>query len=107
MLMLRKVTTFLFMSLSYPVMANSPSTSNSGTIYFHGTIVEPPCQFNWDKNYTKMLCWYNGKQFNQEKTIEYQKDNNSPLSMPKYIGKEEIKWIGKNKKLGIITITYH
>ncbi len=108
MLMLRKMTTFLFMSLSYyPVMANSPSTSGSGTIYFHGAIVEPPCQLSWDKKHTEMVCWYNGKQLTQEKLIKYQKDRKSPLSIEKHIGTEEIKWVGKNKELGIVTITYH
>ncbi|WP_244175580.1 type 1 fimbrial protein [Xenorhabdus vietnamensis] len=107
MLMLRKMTTFLFMSLSYPVMADFSSTSNSGTIYFHGAIVEPPCQISWDENHTEMLCWYNGEQLKKNKTLEYQKDSNSPLSIQKRIGKEEIKWVGEKKELGIITITYH
>ncbi|PHM75136.1 type 1 fimbrial protein [Xenorhabdus kozodoii] len=109
MLMLRKMTTFLFMSLSYyPVMANSPSASSSGTIYFHGAIVEPPCQLRWNENHhTEVVCWYNGKQLIQEKILEYQKDRKSSLSVGKHIGKEEIKWVGKNKELGIVTITYH
>ncbi|BET97721.1 type 1 fimbrial protein [Xenorhabdus taiwanensis] len=108
MLMLRKMTTFLFMSLSYyPVMANYSSPSSSGTIYFHGAIVESPCQLSWDKEHTEMVCWYNGKQLIKEKSIKYQKDSKSPLSIGKNIGTEEIKWIGKNKELGIVTITYH
>ncbi|MDC9605870.1 type 1 fimbrial protein [Xenorhabdus griffiniae] len=108
LLMLRKMTTFLFVSLSYyPVMANSPSSSSSGTIYFHGVIVESPCQLSWDKKHTEMVCWYIGKQLTKEKRLEYQKDSKSPLSMEKHIGTEEIKWVGKNKELGIVTITYH
>ncbi len=108
MLMLRKMTTFLFMSLSYsPVMANSPSTSSSRTIYFHGAIVESPCQLSWDKKYAEIICWYNGKQLIKEKMIEYQKDRKSALLIEKHIGKDEIKWVGKNKELGIVTITYH
>ncbi|CDG20942.1 conserved exported protein of unknown function [Xenorhabdus poinarii G6] len=107
MLMLRKMTTFLFMSLSYPVMVNSSSTSYSGTISFYGAIIEPPCQFNWDEKHTEMRCWYSGKPLHKEKTVEYQIDKPSLFSIPKHIGKEEIKWVGKNKKLGIVTITYH
>ncbi|MBD2783560.1 type 1 fimbrial protein [Xenorhabdus sp. DI] len=105
--MLRKMTTFLFMSLSYPIMANSPSTSSSGAIYFHGAIVDPPCQFSWDEEHTEMVCWYNGKQLKQDKVIEYQKDRKFPLSIEKHIGKEEIRWVGTNKELGIVIITYH
>ncbi|WP_228005671.1 type 1 fimbrial protein [Xenorhabdus sp. BG5] len=108
MRMLRKMMTFLFMSLSYyPVMANSPSSSSSGTIYFHGVIVEPPCQLSWDKAHIEVACWYNGKQLIKEKSIKYQRDSRSPLSIEKHIGTEEIKWVGKNKELGIVTITYH
>ncbi|MBI6548212.1 type 1 fimbrial protein [Xenorhabdus lircayensis] len=105
--MLRKMTTFLFMSLSYPSMANSPSISSSGSIYFQGAIVDSPCQFSWDEKHTEMVCWYNGEQLTQDKTIEYQKESNSLLSLQKHIGTEEIRWVGENKKLGIITITYH
>ncbi|OKP05603.1 hypothetical protein Xedl_00083 [Xenorhabdus eapokensis] len=106
--MLRKMTTFLFMSLSYyPVMANSPSTSSSGTFYFHGTIVESPCQLSWDKEHTEMICWYNGKQLIKKKILEHRKDKKFPLSIEKHIGTEEIKWVGKNKELGIVTVTYH
>ncbi|WP_319926310.1 type 1 fimbrial protein [Xenorhabdus littoralis] len=107
MLMLRKMTTFLFMSLSYPAMANSPSISNSGTIHFSGAIVDPPCQFSWDEEHTEVVCWYNGEQLSQDKKIEYKKDGSSLLSMKKHIGTEEVRWVGKNKKLGIVIITYH
>ncbi|WP_340618203.1 type 1 fimbrial protein [Xenorhabdus entomophaga] len=105
--MLRKMTTFLFMSLSYPAMAYSPSTSNSGTIHFQGAIVDPPCQFSWDEEHTEMVCWYNGEKITQDKVIEYQKDKKILLSLQKHIGTEEIRWVGEDKKLGIITITYH
>ncbi|PHM45988.1 hypothetical protein Xmau_00380 [Xenorhabdus mauleonii] len=107
MLMLRKMTTFLFMSLYYPAMAYSSPTSSSGLVHFHGAIVDPPCQFNWDEEHTETVCWYNGKSLNQSKTIKYQVDSKSPLSLQKHIGTEEIKWVGENKRLGLITITYH
>ncbi len=41
MLMLRKMTTFLFIPLSYPVMAHDPLSSSFGSLQFHGAIVEP------------------------------------------------------------------
>ncbi|OTA19632.1 hypothetical protein Xbed_02134 [Xenorhabdus beddingii] len=107
--MLRKMTTFLFMSLSYPAVANSPSTSmpNSGNIHFQGAIVDPPCQFTLDEERTSMVCWYNGERLIQDKTIEYQVDSKDLLSLKKNIGTEEIRWVGENKQLGIMTLTYH
>ncbi|WP_258086835.1 type 1 fimbrial protein [Xenorhabdus bovienii] len=105
MLMLRKMTTFLFIPLFYPVMAHDPLSSSFGSLQFHGAIVEPPCQFNWGEERTEVACWHNGEQINQDKNLEYQKDSDYPLS--KHIGIEEIRWMEENKKSGIVTITYH
>ncbi|WP_233420846.1 type 1 fimbrial protein [Xenorhabdus nematophila] len=71
--MLRKMTTFLFISLSYPGMVYSLPTSSSGLIHFQGAIVDPPCQFNWEEEHIEMACWYDGEQLKQEKVIEYKK----------------------------------
>ncbi|CBJ82014.1 conserved hypothetical protein; putative exported protein [Xenorhabdus bovienii SS-2004] len=103
--MLRKTTTFLFISLSYPVMAHDPPPSSSEFLQFHGAIVEPPCQFNWGKKRTEVAYWHNGEQINQDKKLECQKDSYYPLS--KHIRIEKIRWIEENKKSGIVTITYH
>ncbi|MDC9621894.1 type 1 fimbrial protein [Xenorhabdus sp. XENO-7] len=97
MLMLRKMTTFLCTSLSYPVMAYDLPSSSSGSIQFYGAIVESPCQFNWDEERTELTCWNNGEQINQDKNIEYQKNNDYLL--PKHIGIKEIRWMEENKKL--------
>ncbi|AYA39899.1 type 1 fimbrial protein [Xenorhabdus nematophila] len=105
--MLRKMTTFLFISLSYPGMVYSLPTSSSGLIHFQGAIVDPPCQFNWEEEHIEMACWYDGEQLKQEKVIEYKKESKSPLSIEKNIGTKEVKWLGENKKLGLITVTYH
>ncbi|MFH8134838.1 hypothetical protein ABU178_11740 [Pantoea osteomyelitidis] len=87
-----------FSALSLPMTA----AADTGTVHFQGKIVEDGCETSGADTAPRIRCYRQGKWLSQP--IMMKADTQGYL--PGNIGTTQLRWIDKDKKLAIMTISY-
>lgn len=87
-----------FSALSLP-MANA---ADSGTVHFQGKIVEDSCETSGTNMAPRIRCYRQGKWLSQPIVMKA----GTQGSLPGNIGTTQLRWLDKDKKLAIMTVSY-
>ncbi|MCX8956528.1 fimbrial protein [Erwinia psidii] len=75
--------------------------SNTGVIYFEGTIVEPLCDVEVEQNQFSSSCYREGRNQVTHSAISDEQ------AIPANIGQTEIRWLDSEHKQGVVTVSYN
>lgn len=109
----KKVIVTLFaattLMTSFASLASQNSASKhsfSGTIRFTGAIVAPPCVIGTNDKTIETQCWGNdGKE--KKSSVSIKRLKGHIVDLPDQKGIQQFKWIDKENKLGLYTISYN
>lgn len=92
----------LVLTLSSKVYSESDT---GGVIHFYGAITVPACQNIVNDNMLETDCWDNARNMAIQKINMDLLTNQQQKSLIKY-GKTRFLWLNKNKKQGMLEISY-
>ncbi|WP_312241802.1 hypothetical protein [Pantoea sp.] len=96
---LKKMLPAIFLStLTFSAL----SAAESGTVTFSGQIVEDICDGSVAGDTPQISCYRDGKWKSQPLSMNTKTEGHLPYN----IGKTQLQWIDKAKKIGIMTISY-
>lgn len=93
----------LFASWTSNVVAGQSQSGNiSGTVEFYGSIVEPPCTPEIYPYQLKVSCERNG----HSRITTVALNNATAQPLPYNLGRSQVRWLDRQHRLGILTLTY-
>lgn len=92
-----------FVGLLFSWMASTNAGAASGTINFHGAIVEGPCEQSINSTTVNTQCYRGGNMLTSRTRIT---NNGILASLPGNVGSSQFTWINRQRNLGLMTVSY-
>ncbi|WP_314190799.1 type 1 fimbrial protein [Yersinia massiliensis] len=90
--------------ISFPASSTQSNLSVSGTITFHGAIVDSPCNTAVVNQMMTTSCYRNGETLTHRQPLS----RNMPLlsQLPGNLASSRLEWLNPQRSLGIMTVSY-
>ncbi|GAB2937258.1 fimbrial protein [Hafnia psychrotolerans] len=102
---MNRLAMLLFFGFGASGMTQAAVNVSSGTIHFHGAIVEDICSLNMSQSEVISHCFREGKSIVQRHAIAPR--NLPDFSLPQSLGQVTTRYINNNPYLAIVTVTYN